>query len=222
MKLTITKDVRAELHCVRDQGRRPTCMAFAASDAHGHARCHSEYLCVEWLFYHVCKQAGTGPHVGITISDTLAALKSPGQPEESIWPYSGQPPDPTTWKPPIFNGTLFTCGSTVCIGGMRTVCQNIDQDVPVVIAMFISDTFIIPQTWECVGSEVILGPDMGRPVDNRRAHAMVVVGRGTFNGDPIMLLRNSWGANWGNNGHAWVRESYLEPRLASAFVIQKR
>ncbi|MCY3985410.1 MAG: hypothetical protein OXE85_16005 [Roseovarius sp.] len=104
---------------------------------------------------------------------------------------------------------------------MRTVCQNIDQDVPVVIAMFISDTFIIPQTWECIGSEVILGPDMGRPVDNRRAHAMVVVGRGTFNGDPIMLLRNSWGANWGNNGHAWVRESYLEPRLASAFVIQK-
>lgn len=221
MTLTVTKDIRAELHGVRNQGRRPTCMSFAASDAHRHARKHPEYLCVEWLYYHVSKRAGTGPQAGTTIPDTRAVLNAIGQPEEPIWPYSSQRPDPTVWRPPSKVGTPLKCGSSLCTGGLQGLRQRVGQGVPVVIGMFVSDTFNAPQTWDHVGGEVILGADIGKPVDHRRSHAVVVVGLGHYGGDPVMLLRNSWGSNWGNKGHAWVRESYLAPRLSGAFVILK-
>lgn len=99
--------------------------------------------------------------------------------------------------------------------------HHVNKGVPVVIGIFISDTFNNPQTWDRVGDDVVLGPDIGRAIDKQRTHAVVVVGGGDHGGDPVMLLRNSWGSNWGNNGHAWARESYLEPRLAGAFVITR-
>lgn len=221
MTLTISKDMRAELHGVRHQGRRPTCLAFAASDVHRHARRHPEYLCVEWLYYHAAKQAGTGPHVGITIPDTRSVLRALGQPEEPIWPYNSRLPNPATWIPPKGSGKLMISGSNSCGAGTQAICQHIDDDVPVVVGMFISDTFNFPHTWDQAGPEVILGQDATQPTDQSRGHAVVVVGRGDYCGDRVLLLRNSWGSNWGYDGHAWVRESYLTPRLSSAFVISK-
>ncbi len=221
MTLTVAKDIRMELQDVRHQGRRPTCLSFAAPDVHRHARNHPEYLCVEWLSHHANRRAGTGPQAGTTVPDTRAVLKAPGQPEESIWPYESQPPDPAVWSPPSNVGTLVKCGSSDCTGGLQGVRQRVDQGVPVVIGMFVSDTFNFPKTWKHVGEEVILGADIGKPIDTQRGHAVVVVGHGEYGGDRVMLLRNSWGSKWGKNGHAWVRESYLEPRRAGAFVISK-
>jgi len=63
--------------------------------------------------------------------------------------------------------------------------------------MFVSDTFNFPQTWERTGDEVILGADIGQPVDDRRGYAAVVVGHGAYCGDPVLLLRNSWGVKLG-------------------------
>ncbi|MFP7675665.1 C1 family peptidase [Marivita sp. S0852] len=221
MTLTTTTDIRDQLHGVSNQGRRPTCLAFVASDVHRHARLHPEALCVEWLFYHVCQQAGSGPHEGTTIPDTRAVLHALGQPEEWVWPYSQQPPNPSSWRPPVATGPLLTSASSGCGAGLHTVRQRLEQNVPVAIGMFVSDTFKFPDTWDYAGNEVILGADIGQPVDQRRGHAVIVVGQGDYGGEPVMLLRNSWGPNWGHNGHAWVRESYLGPRLAGAFVISK-
>jgi C1A family cysteine protease len=39
---------------------------------------------------------------------------------------------------------------------------------------------------------------------------MIVVGvRTGSSGSREFLLRNSWGAGWGENGHVWVDESYI-------------
>ena len=35
MPVTVKTDLRARVGAARDQGQRPTCLAFAASDAHG-------------------------------------------------------------------------------------------------------------------------------------------------------------------------------------------
>lgn len=221
MKLIIRKDIRAELYGVRHQGRRPTCLAFAASDVHRHARQHPEYLCVEWLYYHVSKHARTGPHDGTTIPDTRAVLRDLGQPDEPVWPYSGQPPSTANWQPPSVTGKLMKSDSNESSGSLRAVRQSIEDNVPIVIGMFISDTFNFPHGWERSGDEVILGRDVDQSVDGTRGHAVVVVGHGDYEGEPVILLRNSWGPNWGNHGHAWVRETYLSPRLAGAFFISK-
>jgi hypothetical protein len=32
-------------------------------------------------------------------------------------------------------------------------------------------------------------------------------------GTPAILIRNSWGPGWGLEGHAWLTERFLAPRL---------
>lgn len=221
MTLTIDIDFRADLGEVRNQGRRPTCLSFASSDAHRQRRRYPEPLCIEWLFYHVAQRAGTGLHAGTTIPDTRAVLRSLGQPEETVWPYSQTPPTETAWRPPSSKPKLLTCGSKDCAAEVHAIADQVDAGVPVVIGMFTSTTFMSPASWQQHGTEVVLGRDPGEPIDSATGHALVVVGRGRLSGEPILLIRNSWGPHWGADGHAWVYEDYLTPRLVGAFVISR-
>ena len=132
MILRIDSDPRAALGSARDQGRRPTCLAFAASDAHRQARRHPAPFCVAWLHYHA-------------------------------------------------------------IAGSSGIVED---------------------------GETILGVDRGEPVDPARGHAAVAVGAGRYEGEPVTLLRNSWGAAWAAKGHAWAYDCYLEPRLIGAFTVR--
>lgn len=214
-------DFRADLGEPRDQGRRPTCLSFAASDAHRHWQRHPEPLSVEWLFYHVAQHARTGLHCGTTIPDTRKVMRALGQPEEQVWPYSTTPPTATAWRPPVTRPSLMTCESAACSADIRAISEQVEAGIPVVIGMFISTTFLSPAHWTHHGPEIVLGRDPGEAVDTARGHALVVVGRGRVVGEPAMLIRNSWGPKWGADGHAWVYEDYLAPRLAGAFVISK-
>ena len=219
MTMIIDIDFRSELGGPRDQGRRPTCLSFAASDAHRHRKRHPEPLSVEWLFYHVARYAKTGLHCGTTLPDTRAVLQSLGQPEERVWPYSTMPPIASAWRPPAVRQPLMTCGSTECTADISAISEQLEAGIPVVIGMFISTSFLSPVHWTYHGSEVVLGRDLDEPIDAARGHALVVVGRGRVAGERVVLIRNSWGPRWAAEGHAWVYEEYLAPRLAGAFVI---
>lgn len=221
MTLTIMKDIRAELHAANDQGRRPTCLSFAASAAHRHARKHAKALSVEWLFYHTGRHAGTGPETGTTIPDTRTILQTIGQPEETVWPYFSVQPSLSLWKPPSSSSELLTCASAGCGSDMDRLRDLINQNIPVVIGVFISDAFLVPTSWCRSGAEVILGTDPHEEVDPTRGHAVVLVGHGALDGEAFFLLRNSWGTQWGYEGHAWISETYLAPRLIGAFTISK-
>ena len=50
--ITVRHDLRGRFGPARDQGRRPTCLAFAMSDAHAATREPWAELCCEYLFYH--------------------------------------------------------------------------------------------------------------------------------------------------------------------------
>lgn len=40
-------------------------------------------------------------------------------------------------------------------------------------------------------------------------HAMIITGIREVNGSLQFLIRNSWGSNWGDNGHTWFESSYI-------------
>ena len=94
-------DLRGSFGPARDQDPRPTCLAFAASDAHAAARTGWEPLSAEWAYYHALKRDGGLPDDGVTLDAMLATIKSDGQPVEAEWPYIKAPiTDLKSWKPP--------------------------------------------------------------------------------------------------------------------------
>lgn len=53
----------------------------------------------------------------------------------------------------------------------------------------------------------------------RALHAVVAVGSGENKGGRFVLIRNSWGTGWGNEGHAWLHENFLAAHLADLMVL---
>lgn len=143
MILNVLQDLRSSLGPVRDQGRRPTCLSFAASAVHEQARTAPDPLCVEWLFYHAAQRAGTGPREGTKLPDTRRVLHDLGQPLERIWPYNGLPPSTTAWRPPVGVAALFRCGSDGCRADLAHIREALDRSRPVVLALFVSGAFTV-------------------------------------------------------------------------------
>src|SRR5438105_2199589 len=110
--ITIRKDLRGRFGPARDQGARPTCLAFAASDTHGATREPWVELCCEYLFYSVKKHDGTPPQKGARMSSIRHVLEHVGQPVETAWAYLKKLPDDIKlWKPPAKVGKLYTRSS---------------------------------------------------------------------------------------------------------------
>src|SRR3984885_8687987 len=101
-------DLRGNFGPARDQSPRPTCMAFAASDAHAAARTGWAPLSVEWACYHALNREGGLPDDGVTLGAILATIKFDGQPVEAEWPYiKTEITNVNSWKPPKPSNRLF-------------------------------------------------------------------------------------------------------------------
>lgn len=215
--LNIVVDLREQLEPARDQGRRPTCLSFAASAAHRSAHKHPTELSPEWLYYHATRRDGLRPDQGSTIDATRAVILNDGQPDEMFWPYQGRDASPHPYQPPSQRPVVVCCESGQRNGSADRWRAEIDAGSPVVITVFISPAFFQPARF--VGPEPLMAED-AIPIDPAMAHAVVLAGYGDLNGTMHFLVRNSWGLGWGWAGYAWISEAYLTRRFAGAFVIQ--
>ena len=82
VKIEVASDLRRRFGPVRDQGQRPTCLAFAASDTHAGLRDGWTALSCEFAFYHAQRRAGRPPTTGALLPRMLDALALDGQPRE--------------------------------------------------------------------------------------------------------------------------------------------
>src|SRR5438270_597211 len=99
--IVVRHDLRDRFGPARDQGARPTCLAFAMSDAHAAMIEPWNPLSCEYLFFHAQRRVAKPPHTGASMSATREAVELDGQPVESDWPYlKAVPADLKQWKPP--------------------------------------------------------------------------------------------------------------------------
>lgn len=211
MELSVTVDLRDRFGEIRNQGKRPTCMAFAASDAHSCARESTEPLSVEYAFYYAVRlKAQPDRTQGVGIRSMVRAISTDGQPLESGWPYLTDLSATNDWKPPPNSpGTLFRRNMTLSLPpALDRIYANLDAGRPVVLVMDISQSFY----------RVMADAILQAPASESRTgtHAVIAVGYGESGGARCLLIRNSWGGKWGNGGYAWVHEDYIAPRLHDA------
>lgn len=195
----------------RDQGSRPTCLPFAASDHHAALRDGWVPLSPEYI----CSRAGdaaTGVTVGLSLEQALGVLDVDGQPVEQDYPY--QPNGSTTMTRVVPTEKCHQCDGNETSPSVDDIVQPIENGQPVLVIMSISDAFYRPDKNHYITST--------EAVDNSRVHAVVAVSTGEARGRRCIQVRNSWGLLWGHNGYAWVDADYLLPRLFKTAILQPR
>ncbi len=212
MRVRISVDLRSKLGKARDQGPRPTCMAFAASDGHSFAHSSFEDLSAEYAHYHAIRRMPIfNPNQGVSLATMVDVLREDGQPLENGWPYREVVPTPlSTWKPPINPGKIFRHAFVKKPSSASEVFDSLERGHVALLVLRISKQFHTPPSDHVIGIT---------PGDSDTAiHALLGVGLGEIKSSRVGLMRNSWGKDWGDEGHIWVTEEYLSLRLCSVAV----
>ncbi|MGB8275952.1 MAG: C1 family peptidase [Alphaproteobacteria bacterium] len=212
--VTIKIDLRSIFGPIRDQGQRPTCLAFAASDAHAALRGAWVPLSCEYVFFRAQERANRRPTEGVTLPSILDVLRYDGQPKELGWPYlTEMPADLSRWQPPSGIAPRFRRASETKHDTVDEIIEELEQARPVVVLMRLSTSF------DWAGRAGVVDPDAGEMPDPFRRHAVVAVGHGELNGQRAVLIRNSWGDGWGDGGYAWLTERFLVPRIFGLAIL---
>jgi hypothetical protein len=140
--IKITIDLRHLFGPVRDQGQRPTCLAFAASDLHAALRGPWSPLSCEYLFYRAQQRAKRTPTESATLPAMLAAIHQDGQPHESGWPYLAQlPADVAQWQPPAGVSPLFRRAGEAGGDTVDAIIAELDRGHPLLTLLSLSRSF---------------------------------------------------------------------------------
>jgi Papain family cysteine protease len=211
--ISVSVDLRSMFGSARDQGARPTCMAFAASDVHSERRGDREPLSCEYAFFHAQRRTNRRPTEGATLGGMLEALRLDGQPHENGWPYIVTPIKQDTWQPPREVGPLYGRSGDNSDPSFEQIIWKLNQNAAVILLLMLSASFYQPT------ADGIVDAAPGELPQPQRRHAVVAVGHGTVDGQRAILIRNSWGMKWGKSGYAWLTETFLEPRVFAAATL---
>lgn len=204
MIVNLDIDLRPQLGMVRDQGARSTCLSHAVSASHEHIRASLARFSVEYLHYFAtCER----PSQGSSIADMRSALEREGQPEERFCPDLLQNP-PQEWMP-ASGLRVFRRRSNVVPPTVANLAEAIRAARVPILGISLPHGFFRPR------------PPWIIPVGNPTLglHAVIGAGLGSCGNEVAILIRNSWGMAWGDNGHALLTSEFLRHHLVDLMLL---
>lgn len=205
-------DFRSDQTPVRQQGDRPTCVAFAVSAAHEWRAADSAIRSAEdalWAAHQVNEIPGLE---ATTVAWALQGMKDHGHAIEAAWPY-GQPRW-STGRPEAAtnadNRRRLTAWSEITPLTFETVERELRIERPVVLTLR-----VVLSAWHYGGGVVDAGPGETTPGN----HAVLAVG--TVDAGRQVIVKNSWGADWGDQGYGYVTERYLNSYALRAHLLEE-
>lgn len=214
-------DLRSHQLSIKNQGRRGTCVAFAATAAHETLWADGVDLSEEFLYW-AAKQRDGYPHIeGTTLSAAARGLIDLGQPPEMEWPYDpGRDHRAISYQPPA---RALTVANPRCIIGGSSIPPTVDVfrstlaggETPLLVCQ-------LYDSWHFVGRDGrIAMPLPSAPILG--GHAVLVVGFDGQDVDPngFFIVRNSWGEGWGDKGYGYLPYEYVRTYGRSSWVLAK-
>ena len=204
---SLTHDLRSMFGEVRDQGVRPTCLAFAVSDCHAAVRDGWDPLSAEFVYYHAQRRAGLLPNQGALLLHILEAIRDDGQPPETSWPYLADlPADLSHWGPPVVETKYFR-NFERGPGSFDEILENLLGGSPTVVVLYIGEAFYNPG-----GQGIVAGYPGEKDVTR---HAVIAVGRWyrwrAAGSARAQLLGTVLGSEWPCVGYRGLRFTEIAP-----------
>ena len=203
-------DLRAGMTRIEDQGETSSCVANAVAGAFEYwvKRATKQDYDVSRLFIYFNARWRNGDQSkdeGSVIQLAMEGLKEFGACSEDHWPFS----KPLLLKKP--NGDAYKAADKVKIKEMNRVPleltawkQALASGYPIVFGCLLFDSFD-----DCNKRGGVV--PMPNPEDLSRSshsgHSMCVVGYSDK--EQVFIVRNSWGAEWGDKGYCYVPYNYL-------------
>jgi hypothetical protein len=217
-------DLRNRFPPVRDQGAVGSCVGFgfaALADYLTGSRKAAWSPLALWSLGR--EHEGTFPaNVGIAMQDAADIMDLQGSFPEVILPY----PEGIQRRDPKFGFTLGraasaaqyrsygrrTASPVVALPSADRIVPTLDAGLPVVIAIFEPRQFDYPAPGGFVDTD---GPNV--PTEN--AHCVVVVGYD--DASERLIVRNSWGRAWGDQGYCYMSYDFIEQGyIFQAFTLE--
>jgi C1A family cysteine protease len=219
---------------VRDQGKRPTCAAFAGIRAiealmagHGEMVDLSEQY-FYWASKPQCRQSPCSQKGSWVLPGYRFSLESnsPDIPTEDQCPYQQNGPSSNETQVPLPGGCTSSGKVKIegfyPIAGLGDILDALNKNQPVVAGFKLSPNF-----YDNEGLIKYSDRFLGGKTDGHAAgHAVLIVGYMKLppeeqqkEGDVCLIIANSWGEGWGAGGHACVtRRWFDEYKIDNAFM----
>lgn len=207
-------DLEAEQTAVRQQGDRPTCVAFAVSGAHewmGHDDEQRSPEDAMWAAHQAMPPQLMGEETSVRYA--LEGLEVHEHATEAAWPY-GSP----IWREGRPEAALNGANRAACPEWHRLG----DATIPTIRGELMSERAVVltvgvvRAVW-LEGGGVIDAPAGGKTPGN---HAVLVVGASEAGEQAQALkVKNSWGPRWGRSGYGLISERYLDAYAICAHAV---
>lgn len=194
-------DFRANQTPVRNQGDRPTCVAFAVSAGHEWTAGDLAFRSVEDAMWAAHQVGGVPGREEVTVAWALGGLHAHAHSTEAAWPY-GAPRwsggRPAGAQDPA-NRRCLPPWSTLPDAGFISVAEALDRGSPVILTLR-----VVYSAWRGLGAAIDAEPGRKAPGN----HAVLAVGATTA--PDQIIVKNSWGPRWGARGYGFVTSRYLD------------
>jgi C1A family cysteine protease len=213
-KLPASADLRSALPAPWDQGQLGSCTgnATAAALAYGRAMQSLPFIVPSrlMLYYNARALEGTtATDVGAQIRDAIKAAADLGACSEDLWPYDeaqfATPPDQAAVAAALKDRAV---GYRRVPQDMTSIRTCLAEGDPIVFGFSVYDSF--------EGSAVAFSGKLDLPTQSESmigGHAVLAVGYDDT--ERTLLVRNSWGTDWGMSGHFTMPYDYISnPSLA--------
>ncbi len=214
-------DLGAHMPPIYDQGQLGSCTAngIGACLEYEAMRQGEATVTPSRLFIYYNERAVEGTvnsDSGAQIRDGIKVVASQGAPPESGWPYSDADPGPFQHKPPanVYADAVkheALVYQRILLGGPGAPIRSAVAAGHPIVFGFSVPAYFEDGSWDPAHQSLrVPGPNdtyIG-------GHCVVITGydftRSRFPNNSLKV-RNSWGSNWGMNGHYWMDAAWFDP-----------